>query len=70
MSDIVEKGNPYFSPICNNCIHQDRDTLVTCSAFIFGIPNVILSGKVGHTKPLPKQGNKIIFEAKEDDTGD
>lgn len=33
-----------------------------CKAFPDGIPDIILSGKNDHSKPLPKQGNNIVFE--------
>jgi hypothetical protein len=33
-----------------------------CKAFPDGIPSEIAYGKNNHNKPLPNQGNKIIYE--------
>ena len=35
-----------------------------CTAFLYGIPDKILSGKNLHLKPLKDQGNDIVFEKK------
>jgi len=39
---------------------------VTCSAFPNGIPGEISYGDNKHTKPLPGQGNDIVFEKSEE----
>jgi hypothetical protein len=33
-----------------------------CAAFPDGIPMIFLSGDKGHTEPLPRQKNNIVFE--------
>ena len=47
---------------------QPDDTEMTetnsCKAFSKGIPNEIAYGNNLHRKPLPDQGNDIIFERK------
>ena len=48
---------------CLECNHLGEP--LTCKAFTEGIPIEILGGKIDHSKPLPDQGNDIIFEAKE-----
>ena len=48
--------------VCFNCKNL---TLNGCTAFPEGIPNEILSGENDHTKPLPEQGNDIVFEPEE-----
>lgn len=45
---------------CFNCIRYRGE--LKCQAFPNGIPDVILLGENDHSKPLPKQKNKIIFE--------
>lgn len=51
-------------PVCLDCKHLDRDNFagVTCKAFPKGIPEEILVMGNKHSKPLPEQGNDIIFE--------
>lgn len=51
----------YSEPICLRCKHYDKDK-GTCSAFPKEIPDEIYLGDNNHSKPLPKQGNKIVFE--------
>ena len=53
--------------------HNERDSIIcdfckyifirrfTCEAFPKGIPEEILNRKIIHSKPLPEQGNKIVF---------
>lgn len=43
---------------CKNIIKKGN----LCSAFPKGIPKEIIEGKNLHQKPLPKQGNDIVFE--------
>jgi len=46
--------------VCDSCSH----ILVrrhTCEAFPDGIPEEILNRKIIHSKPLPEQGNNIVF---------
>jgi len=47
--------------ICSSCKHFDRAD-GNCTAFPDGIPDEILSGENNHSKPLPEQGNDIVFE--------
>lgn len=48
---------------CKNYIGKVEDIhKPTCTAFLKGIPKEILTGENNHTKPLPKQGNDIVFE--------
>lgn len=35
---------------------------LTCKAFPKGIPKEILYGKIDHSRPIPDQGNDIVFE--------
>lgn len=49
--------------ICDNCKHVYEDAF-GCKAFPEGIPDEILE-RNEHSKPLPDQKNKIIFEPKE-----
>lgn len=46
--------------ICLNCKHNQGEG--KCDAFPDGIPEAILSGGNDHSKPLPNQGNEIVFE--------
>jgi hypothetical protein len=52
-------------PICNTCKHFKKESW-TCDAFRDGIPVEIISGESDHSKPLPGQGNQIVYEAKEE----
>jgi hypothetical protein len=52
--------------ICFNCKHW-RKIEGGCNAFPDGIPNEITSGQNKHSKPLPDQKNKIVFEPIETD---
>ena len=45
---------------CMLCKHYRRGT--TCAAFPDGIPEDVWSAYVRHDKPLPGQGNDIVFE--------
>lgn len=47
------------APICINC--KNYTTLGTCKAFKI-IPPEIWSEGEDHSKPLPGQENKIVFE--------
>jgi len=49
-------------PICIDCKHFINHSSYTCKAFPKGIPDKILLGKVNHRKPLPRQGNDVVFE--------
>lgn len=51
-------------PICFQCKHFDIETS-TCAAFPREIPEEILVGENNHRKPLPGQGNDIVFEPTE-----
>ena len=53
-------------PICTSCRHYDWETS-TCAAFPDGIPDVIFEGDNKHSKPLPDQQNKIVFEPIDED---
>ena len=49
-------------PICFDCKHRNEHGPLKCKAFPDGIPDAILLGKKKHSKPLPEQGNDIVFE--------
>jgi hypothetical protein len=51
----------YQNVICFKCKHFDA-LLGGCEAFRDDIPDEILSGENDHSKPLPDQGNDIVFE--------
>ena len=65
MSDIIGHNEPLVKIACNNCKHYHRKNMkkFSCKAFD-NIPNSILLGNNQHTKPLPNQGNDIVFEPK------
>lgn len=48
---------------CDSCYHI-LISRYTCAAFPNGIPDEILKGKIIHSKPLPGQGNEIVFGLK------
>ena len=49
--------------ICDFCKHR-LIRHYTCKAFPDGIPEEILKGENKHSKPLPEQGNNIVFGLK------
>jgi len=49
-------------PICFDCRHYFGGAMYKCKAFPEGIPDKILIGKNKHRKPLPGQGNDVVFE--------
>lgn len=51
--------------ICFNCAHWDN--IEGCKAFPNGIPDTILLTNI-HDKPLPGQGNNLVFKTKQNDT--
>jgi len=51
-------------PVCINCKHFNLDKF-TCAAFPKEIPEEIIQGDNDHKKPLPGQGNNIVFEPKQ-----
>jgi hypothetical protein len=53
-------------PICAQCKFFNHESW-TCDAFKNGIPSEIIDGSNNHAKPLPNQGNDIVFTKKEDD---
>jgi hypothetical protein len=55
--------NEQDSIICDFCRHS-LIRHYTCMAFPEGIPEVILKGVNIHSKPLPEQGNDIVFGLK------
>ena len=63
MSDIIGHDEPLVKIACNNCKHfKFIIGEITCDAFRNRIPDIILCGDNMHTKPLPDQGNDIVFE--------
>lgn len=46
--------------LCQNCKNYIGE--LSCLAFMERIPDEILEGRNDHSKPLPKQENKIVFE--------
>lgn len=65
MSDIWGNNEPFVRIACNYCKHYNRGdmTAFSCAAFE-NIPDEILNGDNDHSKPLPGQGNNIVFERK------
>ena len=63
MSDIIGHNEPLVKIACNYCKHFDFENMkaFSCDAFD-NIPDEILSGDNQHSKPLPGQGNNIVFE--------
>ena len=62
MSDIFEKYSKSvqtLTPVCNTCKHHTYAK--KCSAFKV-IPDEIVLGINDHSKPLPNQENKIVYE--------
>ena len=53
----------FEKPICFDCKHFNEEKL-NCAAFGKQIPEEILTGDNKHSKPLPDQKNKIVFEPK------
>jgi len=47
--------------ICTNCKNFDEDNYGTCKAFPDGIPAIIASNEIDHTKPFKGDGG-IRFE--------
>ena len=59
---------PHFSPVCTYCRHW-REGTATCAAFTKdppGIPMVVWVGRDRHTRVLPYQRGKIVFEVAPD----
>ena len=52
-----------LEPICFLCIHYNIEDAI-CDAFPNEIPDEISGGDNDHSKPLPNQGNNIVFQAK------
>lgn len=53
-------NDPLVFSICFDCKHYIENG--RCKAFKDGIPEAILSNENDHSKPLPDQGNEIVFE--------
>ena len=50
-------------PICEDCKHFFRkEPGYSCEAYPLGIHPDIIYGMTDHDKPLPLQGNDIVFE--------
>jgi len=65
MSDIIGHNEPLVKIACNYCKHKKFSMKnIICKAFPNGIPKEIYSGSNQHQKPLPNQGNNIVFEPK------
>lgn len=61
-----KSDNPANGPdsiICDFCRHS-LIRHYTCEAFPEGIPEEILKGENKHSKPMPGQGNDIVFGLK------
>ncbi|MCX6236374.1 MAG: cytoplasmic protein [Bacteroidia bacterium] len=63
MSDVIGHNEPLVKIACNSCDHYNFEDFehFSCAAFN-DIPKEILSGKNMHTKPLPNQGNDIVYK--------
>lgn len=49
--------------LCRFCLHLHNPVgKLRCAAFPGGIPEVITSGRLLHSEPLPEQENDLIFE--------
>ncbi|CAB4218855.1 hypothetical protein UFOVP1596_47 [uncultured Caudovirales phage] len=60
MSHIHTNGFEGVFPVCNKC--KNHIDGLKCKAFDV-IPDAIIFGDNDHSKPLPGQGNNIIFES-------
>lgn len=63
-SNVINDRNEVYkvySSSCTKCKFFNYDNF-ECKAFEGFIPDEILSGKNKHLKPLPDQGNDIVFE--------
>jgi len=63
-NEIIDDRNEIYrvySSSCTICKHFKYSEF-NCIAFPKGIPDEILTGKNDHSKPLPNQGNDIIYE--------
>jgi len=58
---VAQDMNEAIDLICCHCIHL-RTSSGGCDAFPGDIPDEIVGGWNKHRKPLPGQGNKIVFE--------
>lgn len=52
---------PKLRESCGTCIHIDQESFNKCKAFPKGIPFIIMSGGVEHTKPIDGD-NGIVYE--------
>lgn len=60
MSAITENNiDPFTDPVCNYCKNHVNGS--KCKAFDY-IPDIIFTGVSKHKKPLPNQGNTVVFE--------
>lgn len=62
MINILKEIMEAFNLVCFKCKHMENWDGFGCEAFPNGIPDEIVSGHNKHTKPLPDQGNNIVFE--------
>jgi hypothetical protein len=46
--------------LCQNCINYLSE--LKCLAFPDGIPDIILNGESGHSKPLQNQDSNMVYE--------
>jgi hypothetical protein len=60
MSAIIEEGNPFKTPICNDCVHRINGTL-SCAAFL-RIPKDIIFDRHDHKTIYPGQIGEFVFE--------
>lgn len=53
-----------LNPVCLKCKHYHVSNFdgFTCDAFPEGIPDELFFKGEKHLKPLPEQGNNIVFE--------
>ena len=59
---FISNDNTFTFPICNKCKHYYRNNKgATCTAFLSGIPDAILTGEFNHEKPY-KGDNGIQFK--------
>tara|TARA_R100000231_G_scaffold127529_1_gene98354 strand:+ start:388 stop:633 length:246 start_codon:yes stop_codon:yes gene_type:complete len=58
---LILSMSPKPSEGCGTCIHINPENPIVCKAFPRGIPFIIVSGGIEHTKSI-KGDNGIVYE--------